>query len=64
MHAVTKEDSYDSSESTEKSAKFVFHQCYDSEIFQGILPDPGAAVVSTAGQNQVIMLRKVMSITI
>ena len=37
-----------------ESSAFAFNNRYSSEIFQGIMPDSGAAGVSTAGQPQFI----------
>lgn len=66
FHAFTKADIFNqkSSESTFKLTKdsvFTFNDRYTSEIFQGILPDSGAAGVSTAGESQCAALQTLNS---
>ena len=57
FHGFTKVDIF-KQEPLESASQFQFHDRYSSETFQGILPDTGAAGVSTAGENQFIALRK------
>jgi hypothetical protein len=57
MHAITGVNPYNQ-EAKEQAHLFVFHSRYDGEIFQGIMPDTGAAGVSTAGEPQVKALQK------
>ena len=42
----------------EPANQFYFRDRYSSETFQGIMPDTGAAGVSTAGEQQFIALQK------
>jgi hypothetical protein len=55
FHSVTKTDIF---KLPAKSSTFTFDNRYSSETFQGIMPDSGAAGVSTAGQLQFIALQK------
>ena len=55
FHAVTKIDVFN--EPTENSV-FTFNDRYSANIFQGIMPDSGAAGVSTAGKPQVTALQR------
>ncbi|KAK1992527.1 hypothetical protein LX36DRAFT_617431, partial [Colletotrichum falcatum] len=61
-HALTKEDLREISGSNAKANGgddiFTFEDRYSATIFQGIMPDTGAARVSTAGQRQVAALRE------
>ncbi|CAD6498842.1 BgTH12-04500 [Blumeria graminis f. sp. triticale] len=59
-HTLTANDPFESAQS-EPSSIFQFHSRYDSEIFQGILPDTRAAGLSTAGENQVKALQVIIS---
>ncbi|CAD6505930.1 BgTH12-06862 [Blumeria graminis f. sp. triticale] len=59
IHALTGNDPFKRAQS-EPSSVFQFGSCYNSEIFQGILPDIGAAGVLTAGESQVKALRKII----
>jgi hypothetical protein len=59
MHAVTKTTSLDCFPD-EPAHLFHFQSRYDSETFQGIMPDTGAAGISTAGENQVRALQKII----
>ncbi|KAI0997262.1 hypothetical protein K3495_g10925 [Podosphaera aphanis] len=52
MHALTGTDPYDG-KADGPSTLFYFPSRYDSDVFQGIMPDTGAAGISTAGKNQV-----------
>jgi hypothetical protein len=49
LHALTGEDPY-REKARKKSHLFTFYSRYDGEIFQGIIPDTGAAGTSTAGE--------------
>ena len=55
FHAITGEDV--SKEPTQESSTFTLDR-YSSETFQGIMPDTGAAGVSTAGHPQFLALQK------
>jgi hypothetical protein len=55
MHALTKEDEF--SKPLELTA-FTFKDQYSAEIFHGIMPDTGAARVSTASRLQYLALQK------
>jgi hypothetical protein len=55
FHSLTKTDVFNLP--AEPSA-FTFDSRYSSETFQGIMPDSGAAGVSTAGQPQFTALQK------
>jgi hypothetical protein len=57
MHEFTGVNSYNQ-QAQEKSHLFTFYSRYDANIFQGIMPDTGAAGVSTAGEPQVKVLQK------
>ncbi len=60
LHAVTKEDGLGEERPSEYSA-FTFTDRYSSDTFQGIMPDTGAAGVSTAGRSQFLALQKIDS---
>lgn len=57
-HAVTGEDIFDTPPVllVPDSFVFIFEDRYSSTVFQGIMPDSGAAGVSTAGQPQFLAL--------
>jgi hypothetical protein len=60
LHVVTRKDPFDElaeAEPNEISA-FTFDNRYLSNTFQGIMPDSGAAGVSTAGNRQFLVLQK------
>jgi hypothetical protein len=58
FHSITKTDVFnEKSNPDEPYSAFVLDR-YSSEIFQGIMPDSGAAGVSTAGEPQVTALQK------
>jgi hypothetical protein len=57
MHEFTGVNSYNQ-QAQEKSHLFTFYSRYDANTFQGIMPDTGAAGVSTAGEPQVKALQK------
>jgi hypothetical protein len=52
-HEITGIDSFEKRKPREEFHLFVFYSRYDSNIFQGIMPDIGAAGISTAGEPQV-----------
>ena len=61
LHAFTKADPFDETEATSNQLldeTLTFHSRYTSETFQGIMPDSGAAGVSTAGKPQVLALQR------
>jgi hypothetical protein len=58
LHGFTKYDVFNQVP-LERSDQFHFRDRYSSETFQGIMPDPGAAGVSTAGENQLFALQKI-----
>jgi hypothetical protein len=57
MHGFTGVNPYNQ-QAQEKSHLFTFYSRYDANTFQGIMPDTGAADVSTAGEPQVKALQK------
>jgi hypothetical protein len=57
MHEFTGVDPYNQ-QAQEKSHLFTFYSRYDANTFQDIMPDTGAAGVSTAGEPQVRALQK------
>jgi hypothetical protein len=60
-HALTKIDPTDQ-KVTEPASAFTFDTRYGATVFQGIMPDSGAAGVSTAGELQFQALQKITSI--
>jgi hypothetical protein len=59
IHAVTHVDAFRTSQNClEKSSIFTFEDRYSAITFQGIMPDSGAAGVSTAGEPQFLALQK------
>ena len=58
FHAVTKTDIFN--ELIENST-FTFDDRYSSDTFHGIMPDSGAAGISTAGKNQFLALKRMDS---
>ena len=67
LHTITQIDMFDeqyTNQEQQPAQLFHFRSRYDSAIFQGIMPDTGAAGVSTAGKNQVQALQKVMDIEV
>ena len=58
-HAITKENMFDEKNYQSNSSTFTFNDRYSSETFQGIMPDSGAAGISTAGEPQFIALQKI-----
>jgi hypothetical protein len=57
LHGFTKADIFNQ-EPLEPANQFYFKDYYFSETFQGIMPDTGAAGVSTAGEEQYKALQK------
>lgn len=57
LHAITREDPYVEGDAAEDPQLFSFDTRYGADIFQGIMPDTGAAGVSTAGTTQVKALQ-------
>ena len=57
IHGFTKLDMFNQ-DPREPASQFHFRDRYSSKMFQGIMPDTGAASVSTAGENQLIALQK------
>jgi hypothetical protein len=57
MHEFTGVNFYNQ-QAQEKSHLFTFYSKYDANTFQNIMPDTGAAGVSTAGEPQVKALQK------
>jgi hypothetical protein len=60
FHAVTKTDVFNKLTETQETSSAFMLDRYSSETFQGIMPDSGAAGVSTAGEPQFLALRKLM----
>jgi hypothetical protein len=56
-HEITRIDFFEKRKPREESHLFVFYSRYDGNIFQGIMPDTGAAGISTAGEPQVKALQ-------
>ncbi|HEY2455482.1 MAG TPA: hypothetical protein VGI71_23255 [Scandinavium sp.] len=62
FHAVTGIDMFSiTPKPREDNSIFTFEDRYSAKIFQGIMPDTGAAGVSTAGQSQSIALQQLDS---
>jgi hypothetical protein len=57
LHAITGDDPYLSGKAAEDAQLFTFDARYGADLFQGIMPDTGAAGVSTAGKTQVKALQ-------
>jgi hypothetical protein len=55
---VTGEDPFDKEAEPKETLAFTFNNCYSSNIFQGIMPDSGAAGVLTARNPQFLILQK------
>ncbi|KAK1914231.1 hypothetical protein P3342_007477 [Pyrenophora teres f. teres] len=65
LHAITKIDLYAGNDiAKEASHLFTLDHRYGREQFQGIMPDTGAAGVSTAGKQQVIALHRIQPLRI
>jgi hypothetical protein len=56
-HGITGIDPFEERKPREESHLFVFYSRYDGNIFQGIMPDTGAAGISTAGEPQMRALQ-------
>jgi hypothetical protein len=56
-HGITGIDLFEERKPRKESHLFVFYSRYDGNIFQGIMPDTGAAGISTAGEPQVRALQ-------
>jgi hypothetical protein len=56
-HGITGIDSFEKRKPRKESHLFVFYSRYDGNIFQGIMPNTGAAGISTAGEPQVKALQ-------
>jgi hypothetical protein len=56
-HGITGIDPFEKRKPRKESHLFIFYSRYDSNIFQGIMPDTGAAGISTAGEPQVKALQ-------
>jgi hypothetical protein len=56
-HGITEIDSFEERKPREEFHLFVFHSRYDGNIFQGIMPDTGAAGISIVGEPQVRILQ-------
>jgi hypothetical protein len=63
-HAITGIDVYKDESAKEATHLFTFDTRYGAETFQGIMPDTGAAGVSTAGKTQVIALQQLQPLVI
>jgi hypothetical protein len=57
-YGVTESNFYETQASKELPHFFTFASRYDGEIFQGIMPDTGAAGIFTAGELQALALKK------
>ena len=58
LHAIIRKDLFNEPADPIKTSAFTFDNRYSSDIFQGIMPDSGAAGVSTAGNPQFLALQK------
>jgi hypothetical protein len=58
LHSVTKSDIFNE---PKESSAFSFDDRYSANVFHGIMPDTGAAGVSTAGEPQVRALQQLDS---
>jgi hypothetical protein len=56
-HGITGIDPFEKRKPREESHLFVFYNRYDGNIFQGIMPDTGAAGIFTADKPQVRVLQ-------
>jgi hypothetical protein len=56
-HEITGIDSFEERKPRKESHLFVFYSRYDGNIFQGIMPNTGAAGIFTAGEPQVKALQ-------
>jgi hypothetical protein len=58
LHAIVRKDLFNELADSNETSAFTFDNRYSSDIFQGIMPDSGAAGVSTAGNPQFLALQK------
>src|SRR5260370_27663467 len=58
LHAIIRKDLFNEPADPIKTSAFTFDNRYSSDIFQGIMPDSGAAGISTAGNPQFLALQK------
>ncbi len=58
LHAIIRKDPFNEPADSIETSAFTFDSRYSSDIFQGIMPDSGAAGVSTAGNPQFLALQK------
>lgn len=59
-HAATGNDPYGDNTHKGETHLFTFYSRYGENTFQGIMPDTGAAGISTAGETQVKALQRLM----
>ncbi|KAI1006957.1 hypothetical protein K3495_g1266 [Podosphaera aphanis] len=64
FHVITGIDRFDPNRSLDDIETFMLNDCYSSSVFQGIMPDTGAADVLTAGLEQTKALQRQLSISI
>ncbi|KAI0998773.1 hypothetical protein K3495_g9424 [Podosphaera aphanis] len=64
FHVITGIDRFDPNRSLHDTETFMLNDRYSSSVFQGIMPDTGAAGVSTAGLEQTKALQRQLSISI
>ena len=58
LHIITRKDFFNEQRDPIETSVFTFDNRYSSDTFQGIIPDSGAAGVSTAGNPQFLALQK------
>ena len=58
-HAITGIDLYANEPAKEETNLFTLDSRYSAHLFEGIMPDTGAAGVSTAGKTQVTALQRI-----
>jgi hypothetical protein len=63
-HAITGINVYKDEGAKEATYLFTFNTRYGAETFQGIMPNTGAAGVSTAGKTQVMALQQLQPLVI
>ncbi|KAK1990748.1 hypothetical protein LX36DRAFT_685881 [Colletotrichum falcatum] len=63
-HAITQDNPREARPAELKDNIFTFNDQYSSAVFQGIMPDTGAAQVSTAGHKQYLALCRHLNIEI
>ncbi len=57
-HVFTKHDTFVPEKQTTVNSAFTFNDRYSSHEFHGIMPDSGAAGISSAGEQQVLALQR------